>query len=565
MAQRIIMIILILVIVLGGGFYAYKELMPPVQQETGAPVYSTKEVVRGNILVGLETSGGLEPSQQSGIRVPGARSGGTEGIQYNILEYLVKEGEAVRAGQPIVKLDSMGVESKIKEKQEELDTKKKQLAEICQVPVEQLDSLNPAGGITITAPVDGRITELDVEEGKELELGHLIARIVDNSTYKIEAKLTTQEFELVKEGQKMIVSFPYFDGTCEGVITRVNSNAVPYSNKEDKENKENFAESFVHSVIIEGKNQGLIQRGMEAEVGIANGDGSTRYFMNKAVVKGFVKDESVLNTIEAVVTKVHVDNMQKIRKGDPIVTMASSDIQDMVEEKLKEIRELKAALNELLAQREMLEIKAPMEGVIADFHRAVGESVGPGEWIGYLYTVSDMLMWAMVDDIDIVNIKQGAKVKVTIDAAQGKTFNGEVTFVSTVAESSDSGGKFRIEIKVEGSPEMRPGMQAKAYIDAGSAENVLLVPIEALFEESGKTMVEILKPDGTTSVVPLKLGLINDKVAEVKEGLKEGDMVVTGSTADLLPSQHIKSEGALLPDSGKGDKDNSQDQQNEKK
>ena len=95
MVQRIIIIFLLLVIVLGGGLYAYKELMPPVQTEAAAPVYSTKAVARGNISVGVETIGSLDPSQQGGLRVPGMPKGGMDSAQYTILEYLVKEGDMV--------------------------------------------------------------------------------------------------------------------------------------------------------------------------------------------------------------------------------------------------------------------------------------------------------------------------------------------------------------------------------------------------------------------------------------------------------------------------------------
>jgi len=73
------------------------------------------------------------------------------------------------------------------------------------------------------------------------------------------------------------------------------------------------------------------------------------------------------------------------------------------------------------------------------------------------------------------------------------------------------------------------------------------VPLEAIFEEDGQSKVEILQPDGTTRVVPVQLGLMNDRVAEVKSGLEEGQLVITGSTADLLPSQRIQSQDALLP------------------
>ncbi|HHY61046.1 MAG TPA: efflux RND transporter periplasmic adaptor subunit, partial [Clostridia bacterium] len=106
-----------------------------------------------------------------------------------------------------------------------------------------------------------------------------------------------------------------------------------------------------------------------------------------------------------------------------------------------------------------------------------------------------------------------------------------------------------------GSPELRPGMSARAFIEAGSAEDVLLVPVEAIFEEDGRSMVEVLNPDGTVKVVPITVGLMDDRYAEVKEGLQEGELVITGSSADVLPSQRIQGRDTLLPskpDEGSG-------------
>ena len=68
MAQRILMIALIIVVVIGGGFYAYRELVPPPAQETQGPVYSTKPVTRGDITVGIDVTGPLNPSRGGGIQ-----------------------------------------------------------------------------------------------------------------------------------------------------------------------------------------------------------------------------------------------------------------------------------------------------------------------------------------------------------------------------------------------------------------------------------------------------------------------------------------------------------------
>jgi multidrug efflux pump subunit AcrA (membrane-fusion protein) len=125
--------------------------------------------------------------------------------------------------------------------------------------------------------------------------------------------------------------------------------------------------------------------------------------------------------------------------------------------------------------------------------------------------------------------------------------------VATMGQDVNGIPQFGVDIRVKGGPKLRPGMQAHAYIDAGSAKNVLLVPLEAIFEEDGTPKVEILNKDGTTKVVAVKLGLMNDRVAEVKSGVSEGELVITGSSADLLPSQHIGSQDTLLPQNNNKD------------
>jgi RND family efflux transporter MFP subunit len=201
-----------------------------------------------------------------------------------------------------------------------------------------------------------------------------------------------------------------------------------------------------------------------------------------------------------------------------------------------------------------------MDGVIARWEKQVGETVRPGEWMGYIFNTSDMGMWVQVDDVDVLMVKQGAPVKITLDALPGETFEGEVMQVATMGQDVNGIPQFGVDIRVKGGPKLRPGMQAHAYIDAGSAKNVLLVPLEAIFEEDKTPKVEILNKDGTTKVVTVKLGLMNDRVAEVQSGLNEGDLVITGSSADVLPSQHIGSKDSLLPDNKKNDGKNGQNE-----
>lgn len=231
-------------------------------------------------------------------------------------------------------------------------------------------------------------------------------------------------------------------------------------------------------------------------------------------------------------------------------------MQKTLENLLNEIMELRLDLKQLKSTLDQTEIRATMDGVVASIHREEGETVRVGEWIGDIYNTGEMMVWAQVDDIDIVNVKQDAPVKVTVDAVPGETFQGKVTHVSPMGEKINNVTRFSINIEVKGGPQLRPGMQANCFIDGGSAENVLLIPVEAIFEEDGKTMVEVLDEDGNVRMVQVRLGLMNDRYAEVIDGLEEGQLVITGSSADLLPSQQIKAKDTLLPEKSEDNNNN---------
>lgn len=555
MFQRITMIVLILVVVLGGGFYAYNQLMPTESEEVQGPVYSTKDVVRGDISVGVEVTGTLEASRSNGVRVGGQRRYYEWGMaEYKIDEILVEEGDSVKKDEVIVTLDASNISSKIKEKEEELRTQVEQLANMASVSTDQVYNLNPAKGIVIKAPIDGTIIDIKAKEAEELEIGQVIGRIVDDETFKIKAKLTTTEFNRVKVGDDISLKFPSFDAFYTGKITKINPNPVP-NNGKDGEN-ESFAQGFVHMAEIEAKNPGLVQNGMKVNIGLKNANEYVSFFSNEAEVVGFAKEEKVSNTAKAVVTEIHVDEMQKVKKGDPIVTMASKNIQDTIEEKLYKIKRIKQEISELSEGLDNLEVKAPANGVIAYMDVQAGETVRPGNYICDLFNVDSMELFSQIDDIDILNVKVDSPVRVTFDALPGEIFEGKVVDIRTGSRGGNNNGvtKYPIRIDVEGNSELKPGMQAKAYIDAGSAKGVLLIPMEAVFDEEGKTMVEVLDEDGSAKAVPIKLGLMNTRLAEVKEGINEGDKVITGSTADLLPSQRLGNKDSLLPTNDKSDK-----------
>lgn len=558
MAQRILMIALIIVIVMGGGLYAYRELVPPPVQEAQGPIYSTKPVTRGDISVGVEVSGPLNPSRSGSIMAPGGRNYyeiPSSNIQYTLVEILAEEGTAVKMGQVIARLAAPELHTQIKNAEDELKSEKRFLSELTGLPEERLHEINPAQGVVLRAPIDGRVSGLSVSEGKEVKQGHIVARIVDDSHFKINAIVYPDEFAHIKLNQELALRFSAFDGIYYGKVTDINPNPVPDGNEESP------AKGFVYWITVEGKNPGLVTPGLEVYLGVPNSTNNSSqvlWFKNPSTVESFVDEERVLSTVEAMATQVHVREMQMVKKGDPIVSLSGSDVQQTLEERLEKIRRKESELAELYSKAGQMEVRAPMDGVIARWETQIGAQIQPGEWMGYVFNTSDMSMWVEVDDIDVLMIKQGSPVTVTVEALPGETFEGVVEHVSTMGKDMQGITRFGVEIRVQGGPNLKPGMQASAYIDAGSAKDVLLIPLEAIFEEDGAQKVEVLNPDGTTKVATVKLGLMNDRYAEVKSGLQEGELVITGSSADLLPSQHIGNKNSILPSQNNDSNNNDQ-------
>ena len=540
MFQRTIMIILVVVIILGGGFYAYQQLMPEAEPTDTGPVYATQEVTRGNITVGVNTTGQLNPSDGGGIRVSEAlRSSGYTG-ELIIDEFFVEQGDTVVKGQLLARLSASGIDDEIKDLNDQIKREEDALSRLIDLPREKIRDVDPSQGVTVRAPIAGNIQDLDILEGDKIEQGQTITRIVDTSKYKIQLRLTTGEFSRVKKGDKVDVRFGNFEGTYPATITRINPNAVPAGTSEDK------AQGYVYRVTIEGENMGLVQPNMSVRVGLPTAQGYTDYFVNDAVVESYVNQDRVASSTEGLVTEVHVQDMDEVEEGDPIISMAGSDVQQTIQEKLDKIRELESKVRKLESIFPMLELTAPMDGLIASIDRQPGEATTPGDWLGYVYTTSRMAMSTEVDDIDVIYVTQGSKVNVTVDAVPGEIYEAEVMDVSTRGSGGSGISKFYVYIEVVGGPKLRPGMQANGYIDAGSAENVLLVPIEAIFQEESRNKVEILDANGEAQVVNVEIGLMNDRYAEVISGLEEGDVVITGSSRDLLPSQQNESKNNNL-------------------
>ena len=139
-----------------------------------------------------------------------------------------------------------------------------------------------------------------------------------------------------------------------------------------------------------------------------------------------------------------------------------------------------------------------------------------------------MTLDVTVDELDISRIYVGQSATVTIDALAGERFSATVSRIANSGTNDGGNSKFTVELTLEKSGDMLPGMTASAFIRLDTGENLLCVPAAALGEENGKTVLYTSYDEKNAvlgSPVPVTIGAADAEYVQILTGLSEGDTV----------------------------------------
>ena len=190
---------------------------------------------------------------------------------------------------------------------------------------------------------------------------------------------------------------------------------------------------------------------------------------------------------------------------------------------------LQSAENALAAT----ELAAPVDGTIMAISANPGEIVGSGELIT-LADLSQPLLEVYLDETDLDKIGVDYEVEVTFDAMPDDVFTGHVIEVDPMLSNLNNVTTVRALVQLDEDSFSRPqtlpvGLNASVEVIGGRAQNVLLVPVEALREVSpGQYAVFVIGADGEPELRFVEVGLMDFSFAEIKSGLEMGETVTTG-------------------------------------
>lgn len=176
-------------------------------------------------------------------------------------------------------------------------------------------------------------------------------------------------------------------------------------------------------------------------------------------------------------------------------------------------------------------IIAPMDGTVMTIDANVGQQVS-GVFIS-LADLSQPYLEVFLDETDLDKIDIDYAVEVIFDALPDEIFKGIVVQMDPGLYSSQFVAAVRGLVKLDQASAVKLdnlliGMNAAVDVIGGKAEGAVLVPVEALRELSPGEYAVFVMEDGEPKLRIVEVGLMDFSFAEIKSGLKPGDIVTTG-------------------------------------
>lgn len=204
---------------------------------------------------------------------------------------------------------------------------------------------------------------------------------------------------------------------------------------------------------------------------------------------------------------VFVKQGQKVKKGQPLFSVVQA----------------------LQSSEAVFPLRAPFDGTIVQVLKEEGQAVKQldKEAIVRIDDLSKMFILATVPEIEINRIKVGQEAVVRASAILDRTYIGKVQTIALASKQSEDWSQrsqvsylVRVEI-MDPDAQLKSGMSAIGDIVSLRKEGVLALPHEYLRKRGEEYFVTTTRG----KEVPVKIGIQNESMAEITEGIAEGEQV----------------------------------------
>ena len=195
----------------------------------------------------------------------------------------------------------------------------------------------------------------------------------------------------------------------------------------------------------------------------------------------------------------------------------------------------------LMSKHNLIQLKSSGNGILLyppksvddkNNQLTVGSTVKTGQVLALIGDMRGIRVDIDVPEVDIRSIKQGMPATIRGVAFGKQSFQGQLVAIHAQASSKNPGTlpSFTAVVEVKHLSEaaqiaIKVGMSASIELVIKSQQK-LLVPIEALTQQHGKTWLTVQPSDGKAARRPVITGLVQGERVVIEEGLDAGDVIL---------------------------------------
>ncbi|WP_407429385.1 efflux RND transporter periplasmic adaptor subunit [Treponema sp.] len=191
-------------------------------------------------------------------------------------------------------------------------------------------------------------------------------------------------------------------------------------------------------------------------------------------------------------------------------------------------------------------VYAPIAGYITSLPLTTGTTVSTSTEIATIGNIEKLQVECKIPESKISVLKNGLTARVGLEAYKDKgiDFPAHIFRISPVVDETSRTKQVYLIFDTDDS-RINAGMYVKIHLNTVLHENVITVPTDCIQSKSGQQYVYVYdESSGTVSQRNITTGATVDGVAEVTEGLNEGERIVVSGMQVLADGVKVKEVGS---------------------
>ena len=243
-----------------------------------------------------------------------------------------------------------------------------------------------------------------------------------------------------------------------------------------------------------------------------------------------------------VIDDIYEDAGDSVSRGGKLFGVDGEILSAELYAQIEAREDLMDDLEDIDADIASLTVRAASDGVVSGLGLNPEQIVQEGAPLFTIESNDQIKIDVEIDELDIAGISVGQEAQVEFDALPEKTFTATVVKVNPIGVAVNNVTNFTITLQIDSAPEILLGMSADVEIISQRADDVLIIPQEAIQIIDGEKYVvfgedideELLSTPATHKIVT---GITDGVVIEVVSGLSEGDRVAVPQARQLTTQE----------------------------